>query len=487
MTVRRLHSVLRSHLPSFIRKVFGTVSPGETFLPNWHIEAIAYQLEQIVAGRTRRLIINQPPRSLKSISVSVAFVAWLLGRDPTLRIIVASYSAEFAIELHRQFRMVIESDWYRQLFPGTRWVKETGLELVTTKGGSRYAVSVGGSLTGRGGDLIIVDDPLNAAEAQSEAARKKTIGWFTGSLLQRLNDKGQTPVIVMAQRLHEDDLPGHLLRTSEWKLLSLAAIATDHERIEVREGVFHRRAPGEVLQPERESRETLERIRRDIGSLQFSAQYQQQPVPAEGNLVRREWFRQYDALPSHTATTRLVQSWDVAAAIGDSNDYSVCTTWLVSAGQFYVVDVFRARLEYPALRRKVIELAERFSPQTILIEDAGFGLSLLQDLRTNLPAHMTQPLGVKPVGTKSERLVAQTAKIEAGHVHLPKEAPWLSDFLNEMLAFPNGRHDDQVDSVSQFLNWVQGFLRYTEVIAVAPIVFSGEPRPSWWGDWRGMI
>jgi hypothetical protein len=190
MTVSRLHSLLRNDLPSFIRKVFGTVSPGETFLPNWHIEAITYQLEQIIAGRTRGLIINQPPRSLKSISVSVAFVAWLLGRDPTLRIIVASYSAEFAIELHRQFRMVIESDWYRQVFPATRWVKETGLELVTTKGGSRYAVSIGGSLTGRGGDLIIVDDPLNAAEAQSEAARKKTVGWFTGSLLQRLNDKG---------------------------------------------------------------------------------------------------------------------------------------------------------------------------------------------------------------------------------------------------------------------------------------------------------
>jgi predicted phage terminase large subunit-like protein len=329
-----------------------------------------------------------------------------------------------------------------------------------------------------------VDDPLNAAEAQSEAGRKRVTDWFTGSLLQRLNDKGETPVIVVAQRLHEDDLPGHILRTSDWDLLSLPAIATERELIQVREGSFHRREPGEVLQPERESRETLERIRREIGSLQFSAQYQQQPVPAEGNLVRREWFRYYDALPARTATTRVVQSWDVAATIGDANDYSVCTTWLVAASRFYVIDVFRARLEYPSLRRKVIELAELFKVQIILIEEAGFGLTLLQDLRTGLPSHITQPLGIKPLGTKSDRLVAQTAKIEAGHVHLPKEAPWLSDFLNEMLAFPNGRYDDQVDSVSQFLNWVQGFLRHSET-PIPPIVIWGEPRPSWWGDWQG--
>jgi predicted phage terminase large subunit-like protein len=180
-----------------------------------------------------------------------------------------------------------------------------------------------------------------------------------------------------------------------------------------------------------------------------------------------------------------VQSWDVAATIGDANDYSVCTTWLVAAGRFYVIDVFRARLEYPSLRRKVMELAERFKVQMILIEEAGFGHTLLQDLRTGLPSHITQPLGIKPLGTKSDRLVAQTAKIEAGHVYLPKEAPWLSDFLNEMLAFPNGRYDDQVDSVSQFLNWVQGFLRHSEAPIVPPIVIWGEPRPSWWGDWQG--
>jgi hypothetical protein len=178
------------HRPAFFHpKVFATVSPGEPYLHNWHIETIAYQLERVFLGETTRLLINQPPRSLKSICVSVAYVAWLLGRDPTRRVIAVSYSGDFAAELHRQFRQVASSEWYAALFPHTRWAKETGLEFVTILGGGRYATSVGGTLTGRGADLIVIDDPLNAAEAQSEAARKRVIDWFGGSLVSRLNDK----------------------------------------------------------------------------------------------------------------------------------------------------------------------------------------------------------------------------------------------------------------------------------------------------------
>ena len=156
---RVLRAILRADLSFFTRKVFATVSPGETYLHNWHIDAVIYQLMRVHSGECRRLLINQPPRSLKSICVSVAYVAWLLGHDPTRRVIVASYSGEFAAELHRQFRMVISSEWYAELFPNVRWAKETGLEHTTTQGGSRYATSVGGTLTGRGADLIIVDDP----------------------------------------------------------------------------------------------------------------------------------------------------------------------------------------------------------------------------------------------------------------------------------------------------------------------------------------
>jgi predicted phage terminase large subunit-like protein len=452
---RVLQALLRTELRFFIRKVFTTVSPGETYLHNWHVDAIAHQLMRVRSGESRRLLINQPPRSLKSICVSVAYVAWLLGHDPTRHVIVASYSGDFAAELHRQFRMVIASEWYAAVFPNLHLAKETGLELVTSQGGSRYATSVGGTLTGRGADLIIVDDPLNANEIHSETARKRVIDWYGGALVSRLNDKQTGSIIAVMQRLHEDDLAGHLLRQGGWNHLNMPAIALEEETIELGRGGTHLRRSGDILHPERESREALEAIKAEVGSLLFSAQYQQQPVPVEGNLIRRSWFPAYDALPAGPWGTRIVQSWDVAMMTSGRNDYSACSTWLVHKNDAYLVHVYRGRLEYPDLRRKVIGLAAEHRATTVLIEDAGPGMNLLQDLRATMPGGMTRPIGVKPEGSKVDRMAAQSAKIEAGHVYLPKSAAWLGEFLTELLSFPNGRHDDQVDSVSQFLRWLQ--------------------------------
>lgn len=471
---RVLRAILRSDLSFFTRKVFATVSPGETYLHSWHVDAVTYQLMRVHSGECRRLLINQPPRSLKSICVSVAYVAWLLGHDPTRRVIVASYSGEFAAELHRQFRMVISSEWYAELFPNVRWAKETGLEHTTTQGGSRYATSVGGTLTGRGADLIIVDDPLNANEVHSEPARKRVLEWYGGALVSRLNDKRTGSIVVVMQRLHEDDLGGHLLRQGGWDNLDMPAIALEDEIIELGHGKSHTRRSGDVLHPERESQQTLESIKVEIGSLMFSAQYQQRPTPIEGNLIRRAWFPTYDNPPTGSSPIRIVQSWDVAMMTGDHNDYSVCTTWLIHNSDAYLTHVYRNRLEYPDLRRKVIGLAAERRATTILIEDAGPGMNLLQDLRADLPQGMTRPIGVKPEGSKVDRMAAQSAKIEAGHVHLPNSAPWLGEFLGELLSFPNGRHDDQVDSVSQFLRWLQNDA-YNQIPFVAPIVFS-RPR-----------
>ena len=469
-----LGALLRTDLRFFIQKVFATVSPGDIYMHNWHIDAIVHQLMGVHCGESRRLLINQPPRSLKSICVSVAYVAWLLGHDPTRRVIVASYSGDFAAELHRQFRMVISSLWFQAVFPELRLVKETGLELVTSKGGSRYATSVGGTLTGRGADLIIVDDPLNANELHSETARKRVNEWYGGALVHRLNDKERGPIIVIMQRLHEDDLAGHLIQQGGWNHLNLPAIALEDETIKLGSGRTLYRRIDDILHPERESRDALEAVKAEVGSLLFSAQYQQQPVPIDGNVIKRAWFRTYESLPTELVRTRIVQSWDVAMTTGDRNDFSVGTTWLVHKNEAYLVHVYRARLEYPELRRKVIVMAKEHNAATILIEEVGPGMNLLQDLRANRPGGMTSPIGIKPEGSKMDRMVAQSAKIEAGQVYLPVSAPWLSDFLTELLAFPNGRHDDQVDSVSQFLRWLQN--AYAQEIRFAlPIVIS-RPR-----------
>ena len=242
-----LAALLRTDLRFFVWKSFTTILPGTLYLPNWHVDAIVHQLMRVQAGEVFRLLINQPPRSLKSICVSVAYVAWLLGLNPTRRVIVVSYSNEFAAELHRQFRMVIDAPWYRALFPAMRPARDSGTELVTTAGGGRYATSVGGTLTGRGADLIIVDDPLKAEEAMSEPARKRVIDWYAGTLVSRLNDKQNGPIVVVMQRLHEMDLAGHLLDQGGWQHLDLPAIAVDDSVIRARrqqgEGPTGRRPP----------------------------------------------------------------------------------------------------------------------------------------------------------------------------------------------------------------------------------------------------
>jgi predicted phage terminase large subunit-like protein len=267
-------------------------------------------------------------------------------------------------------------------------------------------------------------------------------------------------------------LAGHLIEQGGWTHLDLPAIAVEDALIALPGGKTMVRRIGDVLHPQREDEGALDRIREETGSLMFSAQYQQRPVPLAGNIIRRNWFQVCDH-PPEAQVRRMVQSWDIAMTTGNANDYSVCTTWLMTKADYYLLDVFRARLKYPDLRRKVAALAGKFDAGTILIEDAGPGMALLQDFRRDLPSGMIRPIGQKPQGSKADRMVAQSAKIEAGHVLLPRESGWLDTFLLEILAFPNGRHDDQVDSVSQFLNWAarKKYLDGQMIIGSAPKVF----------------
>lgn len=450
-----LSAILRKDLEAFIAKVFATVSPGDSYKRNWHIGAVAYELERCWRGETTRLLINQPPRSLKSICSSVAFVAWALGHDPKKRFICVSYSQDLAVELNRQFRAVVQSDWYRRLFPNTCFAKSTADECTTTKGGGRIATSIGGTLTGRGADIIIIDDPLKAEDAQSDIARKAVIDWFSSTLITRLNNKDSGAIIIVMQRLHEEDLCGHVLAEGDWCHLNLPAIAIEDQKIRVGpnlHNIYHRQQ-GDILHPDHESTASLERTKAEIGSMAFSAQYQQEPIPRDGNLVKREWFQKYQGTPWKEKSAQIVQSWDVAGTTTERSDYSVCTTWAIVGKSYYLIDVWRGRLETPNLRRKIIDLQRMHGARTVLIEKSGLGLSLYQDLRQDSPPDFPNPIGISPTTDKVNRMSMQSARIEGGQVYLPEEAPWLAGYLNELLGFPHAKHDDQVDSTSQFLNW----------------------------------
>ena len=452
---RLLRALLRERLGSFAQKTFATLEPGVEYRHSWHLDHLAWQLTRVARGEVRRLIINVPPRSMKSITVSIAFTAWLLGHDPRRRIICVSYAEELARKLSLDTRRVLETAWFRALFPACQLVprRQRDGELTTTQQGGRLALGLGGALTGRGADVIVIDDPMKAQSAVSAAERQRVIDVYEGTLVSRLNDKQRGAIVLVMQRLHEDDLCGHLLERAgeDWEVVSLPAIASEDSeyRLSDRPGHVHLRRCGEVLQPEREPLDVLEGLRRQLGSMTFNAQYQQAPVPAGGNVIRREWLRSYDDVPERFDL--VVAAWDTASTLSERSDWSVGLVWGAVGLDHYLLDVHRLRCELPELRRAIVGLSQRWSVDATLIEKTHLGHALLQDLRRT---RELRAILVEPRYDKEARLLAQSARFEAGQVHLPVQAPWLGDYVSELLAFPNGRHDDQVDATSYALHYL---------------------------------
>jgi predicted phage terminase large subunit-like protein len=469
-----LDTMLAQDFSAFVRKVFEIVSPGDAFLPNWHIDAMTFAAESAIDGKVRRLITTVPPRHLKSIIFSVALPAFLLGQDPTKRIICISYSNELATKHAIDFRAVISSEWYRRVFPKTvvSREKDTQFETMTTARGYRYATSLGGTLTGRGADLIVLDDPQKPEEALSEAQRNSAGQWFDTTLLSRLDSKSEGAVVIVMQRLHEDDLAGRLLAKGDWEHLKIAAIAEQDETIPIGRKRVHHRSATSVIDPRRETLDDLQRLRQSMGELFFSAQYLQEPIPLAGNLIKADWFKHYDIAPAQTYGDDLVISVDTAMKGSPSADFSVATVWLARGDNCYLLDLWRERVDYPELKRAIGRLREKYSGAILLIEDKGSGTSLIQDLR----ADNISVIAIDPEGDKQTRVAKISAQFEAGSVFFPKSAPWLSSFKAELLGFPNVKHDDQVDSVSQALSWIK-HRRPPQMTFPEPIVV-GTPRPS---------
>ena len=456
LSPREYHAFLRQDFSAFIERSFSHINPTTPYLDNWHLDLLAAKLEACRRGTITRLIICVPPRSLKSHGASVALPAWWLGHDPTAQLLCVSYAQELADKHARDCRSVMTSPWYHALFPHTRLSRQKQAieEFMTTRQGFRLASSVGGVLTGRGADVLIIDDPLKPDEALSDLQRTKVNEWYRHTLYSRLNSKAQGCIILIMQRLHEDDLVGHVLKQDPWELVSLPALAESDEAHTYQTPygrVQHRRRLGEALHPERESLATLTHIKQTLGAYHFAGQYQQTPAPLEGGLVQRAWFRTYRPADLPPRFAQIVQSWDTANKASELAHYSVCTTWGLLNRQRYLLEVWRQRVNYPDLKRAVVTLARQWRPDVILIEDRASGTQLLQELQVEGLSAVT---AIQPVGDKVMRLHAQTAVIEQGRVWLPHDAPWLEPLLHELTTFPKSAYDDQVDSVAQALAWI---------------------------------
>ena len=442
------------------------------FEPNWHHRILCKYLDRFARGEIKRLMVTMPPRHGKSELVSRRLPAFVLGRDPDDSVIATSYSADLASRMNRDVQRVIDDPIYQEIFPKTKlfssnvrsvakgtWLRNNDIfEIVNHRGVYRSA-GVGGGITGMGAKTLIIDDPIkNQEEALSKNQRDKLWEWYASTLYTRLEKDGR--ILVTLTRWHEDDLGGKLLKNmaaddqaDQWTIVDFPAIKENNDNPE------DPRKIGESLWPNKYPVETLNKIRSSVGSRVWEALYQQRPTADTGNIIKRHWFKFYKRkdLPKLDEAS---QFWDLTFKEGVSTDYVVGAVFGRAGANKYLLDLVRDRLDFPKTIQAFLNLTAKW-PQAKLkvIEDKANGPALIASLKSKV----TGIVPFDPKTSKEARLHAVSPDIEAGNVWLPdpSEAPWVHGFIEEVCAFPNGAHDDQVDVLTMALMRLSGSGRQT--------------------------
>ena len=456
---------------AFFREAWKVLEPGKELEWSWHYDLIGEYLQAVFLGQIRRLIINVPYRLGKSTQATVCFPAWCWIKKPTLRFLSASYSGDLASDHSAKRRLLIESGWYQSLWPVV-FSRDTNRrdQYKNTSSGEMIATSPSATATGRGGDILIMDDALSAEEAKSDTVRKARHEWFTSTFRGRLDDPARGAIILIEQRTHADDMTGWLLENEpgQWEHI---AIPTECERQKEYSypitGRIHVREVGDVLQPGRHTPEVIRT--RKIHARAWSAQDQQNPTPDAGNLFQRDWWKyrkvrrdRYDII---------ITSWDFAVeGNSDSDNNAGCCLGRAGA-DIDVIDVFAERLPFPQQQQALVNFHNKH-PYALrhLVEKKANGPAIIASLQSKVSGL----IAVEPQGSKMQRADAATPECESGNVYLI-EGDWNQDWVEELAAFPNGARDDRVDCFSQGINWLRahnysyGLLAYSaqETAAIA--------------------
>lgn len=456
-----LQALLETNLDYFTEQVVETVDPAANFQYNWHIGLIAEYLTACQKGEIQRLIINIPPRHLKSISVAVAFPAWLLGHNPSEQIMCASYSQDLSFKHSLDCRLVMQSAWYSTVFPNTRIVDDqnTKRKFITTDRGHRIATSVGGTATGEGANFLIVDDPLSAKQGQSEVFRENANTWFDQTFSTRLNDKKKGCIIIIMQRLHENDLTGHLLNKGGWEHLCLPMIANE-EVIYKRGKINHTRLIGDYLHKDRIGEPELDIIKNEIGSYAFAGQYQQTPSPEGGGEFRKEWIQYYETLKPETLNHYIFV--DPANSKNKDSDYTAAVVLGAGGdGNLYLVDLIRDRLNVREREEMVFDLHKKYRPKAVAYEKYGMQTDI--DWLRKAMDERNYRFTIQEVGgklSKEDRIRRLIPYFYDQRIYFPrilykadyqkKTVDVIDQFIHkEYLTFPVGLHDDLLDAMSR--------------------------------------
>ena len=453
---------LRRSLHRFVKAAWHILEPGTPFQDNWHIEAICEHLEAVSRGEISRLIINMPPRFMKSMLVSVLWPCWTWINFPERRFLTGSYAKDLATRDAVQARRLMESVWFKERFGFKfRFTSDQNVKTryVNDKLGHRVTTSVDAAATGEGGDILLVDDPINAKEANSQQARQSAITWWRETMSTRYNDPKTGAAVIVMQRLAEDDLTGYLLGEGGWEHLCFPMrYEKKHAKTTCLGFKDPRKKDGELLFPTRFDEKATQRLERELGTYATAGQLQQRPTPRGGGVLKSEWFGRYRVLPR--ILKRRIYG-DTAQKTAERNDFSVFECWgLGEDGKIYLIDMIRGKWEAHELDKKALDFWAKHKPydefkscplSKMKIEDKTSGTGLIQNLKKKgIPVE-----GIPRTKDKLTRAYDGQPFLEAGLVVVPEDAPFTSDLCEEVDKFTKDdshMHDDQIDPLLDAIN-----------------------------------
>lgn len=448
----------RRHFEDFALRCFEELHPSTVLDYNWHIGLVCEYLEACYLEQVMKVIFNMPTRTLKSMLCSVFFPAWILGKAPWEKILGCSYDSTLSTELSVYTRSILRTEWYLRTFPDTRLAKDQDekRKYQTTQHGYRASTSIGGSITGRGGNYRIMDDPLDPEGGFSRLEVERANRFIDLTWSSRHDDPRKQRDIMVMQRLHVNDPTGHCLKQGGWTHIKIPQEAP--AKIEISfpiTGKIKVREQKELLHPDRITKEMVEDMKVRLGSYGFEAQQQQEPVPLGGGRIKMSWFPRYDQLLKSTVI-EVVQSWDTANKGKEVNALSCCNTFMSDGKYWYWVDCYAEHLRYPELKKQARNLYKEFGAGVVLIEDKASGQTLIQDLEDTEDLNYDPTMSIipiNPVVDKITRMDTATPILEAGKLWIPERAIWLPDAETDLVTFPDPLVWDRLDALSQFLNW----------------------------------
>ena len=446
----------------YFKQSWKVIEPAKELKDSWAIGLMCEYAQACAEREIKRLIVNIPPRNGKSSIWTISFPTWVWLNSPHERFMCASYSQGLSTKLSEDRKLLLESDFYRLLAPPEALLSE-GSKLKNkysnSARGIMFSTSMTATSTGLGCSFLVIDDPLSAQEGESKAAREGAIYGFEKGLYTRLNDKENDVIIIVQQRLHELDLVGHVLEEiGGYETLVLPGICERPEKwiYPISQKVVERQI-GELLNPEYENAEVMEKLRQTLGEYGFAGQVQQRPAPAGGGFIKYGYLIPYQTVPEFT---QIVQSWDTAGAEESDSCPWVGLCFGIFEGGYYLLDMVRKTMLYPDGKRAVIEFERKWKPNAVLIENKSTGLALIPELKRD-PSVKAGIIPIDPKGSKQERIFAELPQIEAGRIRVPdlqifpESRAMLMQVQAEMMSYPRSATVDIIDALSQFLMWIR--------------------------------